>query len=177
MKRVKEILNDHVTLKVESFDRLYLNGYIPKLQTNQQINYFLSWHRKNPVASPALCLFLHTHNGFSNRSLRKYVAQLLGIEPKKYGSAQMSYDLRRLRLKGVIIRINTTHRYHLTTYGMNASIFLTRLHSRLLRPGLSVCENQESAPIPHPLRRALDKVNSEVDAMIEKSSCKLKQTP
>jgi hypothetical protein len=30
---IKSILDEHVTLTVESLDRLYLNGYIPKLQT------------------------------------------------------------------------------------------------------------------------------------------------
>ena len=28
-KNVAELLNDHVTLEVESIDRMYLNGYVP----------------------------------------------------------------------------------------------------------------------------------------------------
>ena len=54
MSTVAELLAQHVTLTVESFDRLYLNGYVPKLQTSGQLVYFLTGHRKNPIPSPAL---------------------------------------------------------------------------------------------------------------------------
>jgi hypothetical protein len=42
----------------------------------------------------ALCAFVHTITGFTNRSLRAQVATLLGVP---YSMSQMSYDLRRLR--------------------------------------------------------------------------------
>jgi hypothetical protein len=32
-KNVAELIRDHVVLEVESIDRLYLNGYVPWLQT------------------------------------------------------------------------------------------------------------------------------------------------
>src|ERR1700681_5082317 len=50
----------------------------------------------------ALCLTVHAVAGFSNRSLRALVAGLLGTT---YTSSQMTYDLRRLRLHGLIIRL------------------------------------------------------------------------
>lgn len=56
----------------------------------------------------ALCMSLLAVTGITNRSLHAYVAGLLGTD---YTSAQMSYDLRRLRMKGVIARrarTNTT---------------------------------------------------------------------
>ena len=56
----------------------------------------------------ALCAIVHTITGFTNRSLRARVATLLG-EP--YSSNQMSYDLRRLRLKGLITRLPHTNTY------------------------------------------------------------------
>ena len=34
MPTVAEILKEHVVLDIECFDRLYLNGYIPSLQTS-----------------------------------------------------------------------------------------------------------------------------------------------
>ena len=49
-----ELLEGHVTLDVECFDRLYLNVYQPKLQTPGGVIYFLHDHRGNPIPSPAL---------------------------------------------------------------------------------------------------------------------------
>lgn len=52
----------------------------------------------------ALCLFLHLPEGFRNRHLRAHVAALLGENLQQNTAAKMSYDLRRLRLKGLISR-------------------------------------------------------------------------
>ncbi len=49
----------------------------------------------------------------------------------------MSYDLRRLRLHGLIERIAKTQRYRLTPSGLKTALFYTRVHNRLLRRGLS----------------------------------------
>jgi len=54
MPTVAEFLKEHVALDVECFDRLYLNGYIPSLQTGEQLTYFLTRHLGNKIASPAL---------------------------------------------------------------------------------------------------------------------------
>ena len=53
-----ELLDGHVSLDVECFDRLYLNVYQPKLQTPGGIIYFLHDHRGNPIPSPALARIL-----------------------------------------------------------------------------------------------------------------------
>jgi hypothetical protein len=57
-------------------------------------------HRAMALAG-ALCLMLHAVTGVTNRSLRALVAGLLG---SPYSASQMSYDLRRLRLHGLIRR-------------------------------------------------------------------------
>jgi hypothetical protein len=69
--------------------------------------------------------------GFTNRNLRARVATLLG-EP--YSQTQMSYDLRRLRLKGMIQRLPHRNTYVLTPDGQRIAVFYTKLHYRLLRP-------------------------------------------
>ena len=48
------MLEEHVTLTVECLDRLYLHGYVPRLQTEAGLIGFLVRHLKFPVASPAL---------------------------------------------------------------------------------------------------------------------------
>ena len=40
-KNVAEILQDHVTFELEAIDRMYLNAYVPSLQTGGGMAYFL----------------------------------------------------------------------------------------------------------------------------------------
>jgi hypothetical protein len=51
---VAKLLDGHVTLDVECFDRLYPNAYVPKLQTPGGVVYLFHDHRGQPIASPAL---------------------------------------------------------------------------------------------------------------------------
>ena len=57
----------------------------------------------------------------------------------------MSYDLRRLRLHGLIERIPRTNTYTLTPDGIRVAVFYTKVHDRLLRPLLDAPTNH-----PHP---------------------------
>src|SRR6266540_1702550 len=59
----------------------------------------------------ALCTTLLAATGFTNKSLRALVGGLLGTS---YSHGQMTYDLRRLRLNGLIRRIEHANRYVLT---------------------------------------------------------------
>lgn len=54
MPNINTLLKEHTTLGLECVDRLYLNGYIPRLQTPGQLVYFLCKHRGNRIPSPAL---------------------------------------------------------------------------------------------------------------------------
>lgn len=85
----------------------------------------------------ALLLFVLLPHGFSNRDLREHLAALLGLDPSPLRPGRMTYDLRRLRLHGLIERIPTTHRYRLTEQGLKTAMFYTRTHNRILRPGLA----------------------------------------
>jgi hypothetical protein len=70
----------------------------------------------------------------------------------------MSYDLRRLRMKGIIARLPGTNSYTLTADGQRIAIFYTKLHDRLLRP-LTAADRM---PAPLPLRQALRTIDSYV---------------
>jgi len=54
MPNLHTILRDHVSLSVTCLDRLYVNGYMPALQTPGQLCYFLKEHLGKPIPSPAL---------------------------------------------------------------------------------------------------------------------------
>jgi hypothetical protein len=49
---------------------------------------------------------------------------------------------RRLRLAGLIRRIEYTNRYVLTPDGIKVAVFYTKLHNRLLRPLLAADQPQ-----------------------------------
>jgi hypothetical protein len=83
----------------------------------------------------ALVLFRLLPNGFSNRDLRERLEPLRG---HRTTPGAVTYDLRRLRLRGLIRRIPRTHRYDVTDRGLRYALFLTRSYARLLRPGLSL---------------------------------------
>jgi hypothetical protein len=82
----------------------------------------------------------------SNSSLRGAVAQRLVGVLDTYSSAQMTYDLRRLRLKGLIERIENSHRYRLTDLGIKVVTFFTKLYHRLFAPGLSALSPAQAFP-------------------------------
>src|SRR5437899_1563029 len=54
MPNIADIIRHHVTLEVRCIDRVYLHGYMPKLQTSGGLCYFLHDYLGYPVPSPAL---------------------------------------------------------------------------------------------------------------------------
>jgi hypothetical protein len=85
----------------------------------------------------ALCVFRLLPRGFANRDLRPIMAQLLGVPAETITPGKMTYDLRRLRMHGLIERIPGTFRYQVTDAGITRALFLTRLHDKFLRTGLA----------------------------------------
>jgi hypothetical protein len=110
----------------------------------------------------ALLVFRLLPRGFSQRDLREHWAPLLGEDPSDMTPGRMTYQLRRLRLHGLIARQEGTHRYVITDFGLRVSLFFTRGYARILRPGLSVVmdENREEPP---ELRRAFDQLEAAID--------------
>src|SRR5437867_6586614 len=53
-RSVAAILRDHVTLEIESIDRMYLNAYVPGLQYASGVAAFFTKHQGYPFASSAL---------------------------------------------------------------------------------------------------------------------------
>ncbi len=117
----------------------------------------------------ALCNFAHLPQGFRNRDLRPLVAGLLGLDETTYTPGRMSYDLRRLRLKGLIHRIPGTIRYTVTTYGLRVALFCTKLYLRILRPGWAALAGDSDA-IPSPLRAALLQVDVEIRKLSDRAN-------
>ena len=70
MATISSLLRDHVTLQVRSVDRLFLQGYVPRLQTQGQVIRFLL-DRGFPIPSPAVL-------GKIGRDYVKAIERLIG---------------------------------------------------------------------------------------------------
>jgi DNA-binding HxlR family transcriptional regulator len=109
----------------------------------------------------AIIVFRLLANGFRSTDLRHHLAALSGQNPEAISQAAITYQLRRLRLHGLIERLPGSFRYRVTEFGFRAALFFTRAYNRLLRPGLA-------AAIPHlravtaPLKRAFDKIDAQI---------------
>lgn len=101
--------------------------------------------------------------GFSNRMLREHLAPLLGTAPAMISAGRMTYDLRRLRLHGLIARIPHTNRYTMTPEGLRTAVFLLSVHARIVRPGLAVLSPRAPANCAIPLRKAFDHLEETID--------------
>jgi hypothetical protein len=64
----------------------------------------------------------------------------------------MSYDLRRLRLHGLIQRLPHSNTYQLTPEGIRVAVFYTKLQNRLLRPLLNADQPPATFQIQHALK-------------------------
>ena len=111
----------------------------------------------------ALVLFRLLPDGFRRADLRCHLAELSGRPPETLGLGAMTYQLRRLRLHGMIQRLPNTHYYHVTDSGFRAALFFTRAYNRLLRPGLAAALPSHRS-IPTPLKHAFDKIDARLTA-------------
>jgi hypothetical protein len=110
----------------------------------------------------ALVIFRLLPHGFRNADLRAHLAPLLGRTPADMTPGSMTYDLRRLRLHALIERIPGTHRYTVTDHGLKIAFFLTRVHARLIRPGLAEALDDRAPPTP--LRHRFHQLDTAIDA-------------
>ncbi len=100
----------------------------------------------------ALSLTLHQLVPFANADLRSAVERLWG---RPYSSSQMSYDLRRLRAKGLIRRIERSHRYATTPEGTTVALLFTKSYQRFVRPLLAIDAADAPATTAPAVRQAL----------------------
>ena len=136
----------------------------PRQQDGQRIPALRFGDPRVQALLQALCRFAHLPAGFRNRDLRPHVAALLGRDLTTYSRGAMTYDLRRLRLHGLIERVAGAHRYTLTTFGLRVACFCSKVHLRILRPG-STALVDPADDLPHPLRDALRQLDRAIDQL------------
>jgi hypothetical protein len=84
--------------------------------------------------------------------------------------AQDNYQLRRLRLHGLIARIPKTHRYRLTSFGLRVALFCTRTYNRILQPGIGRFVDSTHRLVPDALSRSFDNVEIQIQNWIHREA-------
>jgi hypothetical protein len=102
--------------------------------------------------------------GLTNKSLRELIAGLI----PGYSARQMTYDLRRLRRKGLIRRVPRSQRYEITDHGRRIAAFFTKTYTRILNPALAELDPSLPDEIAQqsPLARAWHAYEHALDARI-----------
>lgn len=116
----------------------------------------------------ALLVFRLPPRGFANHELREHLAPLLGEEPGAPTRGRMTYQLRRLRLHGLIVRRPGSHRHEVTSRGLRIALFFTRGYARVLRPGLAELSEMPALPDSQ-LRRAADQFEAAMDQYVARA--------
>jgi hypothetical protein len=116
----------------------------------------------------AVILFRQLAQGFRSADLRHHLAALSGRDPESISQGAITYQLRRLRLHGLIERLPNSFRYRVTEFGLRAALFFTRAYNRILRPGLAAALPGLRA-IDAPLKRAFDKCAAQLNAWINQA--------
>jgi hypothetical protein len=113
----------------------------------------------------ALCLFELLPEGFRNADLRIKVAELLNQDPSVYSQGRMTYDLRRLRLHGLIERRPHSNRYFVTQDGIRIILFFTRAEARFFSVALALEQPLISGQAP----RVLIQASQAIDRLIQEA--------
>jgi hypothetical protein len=116
----------------------------------------------------ALILFRQIAQGFRSADLRHHLAALSGRDPESLSQGAITYQLRRLRLHGLIERLPKSFRYRVTDFGFRAALFFTRVYNRILRPGLAAALPNLRA-VDAPLKRAFDQIDTRVSEWINQT--------
>jgi predicted MarR family transcription regulator len=95
--------------------------------------------------------------GITNKPLR---AGVTAFTRQPYSRGQASYDLRRLRLKGLVVKRPRSNTYDLTADGRRFALFYTKVHDRVLAPLITA----DRPPAPPELSNALQVIDTHADA-------------
>lgn len=161
-----QTLSHDCQLGQESFTTLHQ----PVVEDGQRVPALRFGDPRIQALLQALTAFRFLTRGFTNRDLREFMAPLLGLKPGDFGQGRMSYDLRRLRRRGLIERVPSSHRYRVTDEGFRIAFTYTGLASRLLAPALASTpiEDIDAAPT-RKARSALQRLERAMDALIDET--------
>ncbi len=106
---VSDVIKNHVVLEVEGIDRIYLNGYQPKLQEPKCLLGFFKYHRGYPIVSTALMVpmtkkFVTEIQQF----IKKNNIELVRFEKKERKDDVMKKSLKKFNKKEGILFVGVS---------------------------------------------------------------------
>jgi hypothetical protein len=106
--------------------------------------------------------------GFRISDLRELLCQ---VTQKDYSTAQVSYDLRKLRAKKLIYCVAGQRRYFVNSQGASLAAVLPALADRLGNSLIRLCSESDKNQLPERAKTALDqhyyKIEKEISLLIE----------
>lgn len=110
-----------------------------------------------------LCIFMIVVIGFTNKELREKAAPLMGKTTDEYGPNKMTYDLRRLRMHGLIEKVPTTNRYIVTKEGLKICTYFSMVYAKLFAAGLGQVIDNVDEIENRPIRKAMNKLEKVIN--------------
>jgi hypothetical protein len=117
--------------------------------------------RAQAVLNVLVTFVLHVRP-FSSAEFKERLAALLGLRTNDLSRGQISYELRRLRLRGLIRRLPHSHRYEITPTGRTSALFMSRLYAHVLMPGLAEVADERPCAQPSPLLQCFRRLDQAV---------------
>jgi hypothetical protein len=141
---------------------------LPSTHNGQRAPGLRSGDPRTMALLASVASFAHVIGGLTNKGLR---AQMATLWQPGYSSAQATYDLRRLRLKGFIERVPGTNTYRVTKHGLRMASFFTHLAARVVVPALTDLARlgRPHPSTPQPLTEAWRNYERELDFLIKRS--------
>ncbi len=95
--------------------------------------------------------------GLSSRELAAKIRELTGQSEAEYGPRQASYDLKKLRGKGLVERVEKSRRYAATEPGLRTMAAVGIVREQVLKPILAkACHPEPHPPLPPENRGPLE---------------------
>ena len=115
----------------------------------------------------SLVRFSYVVQGFTNGQMVEHTSRLLN---ETYTNRQATYDLRRLKRKGLILKQKHKRRYQLTEKGRQVAVLFTKAYRRILTPGLTALDKAlpETVSQRSPLATAWRKLEGALDEFMTK---------
>jgi hypothetical protein len=105
--------------------------------------------------------------GFRSRDFREQSATLLDENPGHWTSGRITYQLRRLRLHGLIERREGKNLYIVTDNVYRIALWLSRCHARLLRLFVAQTLSPDSC-FDQTLATAIQRFDKQIDRYLAK---------
>ena len=135
-------ISHHCQLGLETFEDLHR----PAVVDDRRASAMRFGDPRVQALLAILLVFRLLPEGFANRRFRAHVGPLLGPQAGDYGPGRATYDLGRLRMRGLIERIPRTHRYRVTALGHRVALCYCRTHRRVLGPVLAAVADDRAPP-------------------------------